>query len=106
MSEYEDLNLTISELPDSRALQASIIAKTEKMPQYIEAKDRSVRAVKNWRRRFMLLMPPAICTVIAVALFLSPGDNMPQDIESIAAEQPEDWREIMLAEDAWLLAEL
>ena len=86
-------------------MQASIIASTEKMPQYIEAKDRSVRAVKNWRHRFMLLMPVAICTVIAVALFLSPDDNIQQDIESIAAEQP-DWREIMLAEDAWLLAEL
>ena len=105
MSEYDDLNLPRRALPDSRALQASIIAKTETMPQYIEAQQSTAHDVNNWRRHFKILAPVTMCGLIALALLIEPNENNQQALNPVASEQL-DWREIMLAEDAWLLAEL
>ena len=70
MPDHEDLNWLRSTPSDSRNLQASIIAKTENMPQFVESKQGFVKTRKAWRRYLHAFTPIAACAVIAMVVMV------------------------------------
>lgn len=105
----ETFDMTRSAVPNTRYLQASIIAESESLSQTIELTHSSTKQGLKLRRFFQLGLPFAMCCMVifVVVMNLSGLSGLKVDSNNALLVSEElDWQEVMLLEDEWLLADL
>ncbi len=107
MFNNDELDHSRAPVPDTNKLQASIIAAAECVPQQVAGRTSPPpRARRRWLHRFSFAAPITACCVIAL-LIAGSGIEFAEDKNvSFTQSEEQDWQQIMLLEDEWLLADL
>lgn len=109
MFNNEEFDMTRSSVPNSAALQASIIAMAESAPQHHDLSSNSANVVKRRVWGYRAVLPLTAFCIAALVIVVSPNkltSPLPSHESSFVLNEALDWQEIMLLEDEWLLAEL
>ena len=113
MVNKEETDLTRLPVPNTTALQASIISSVEGMPQHRQFSTQDVNPSNRWSRSFRFALPLALCSIVVFAAVVSPsrwiGGESGSDSElnqPLLSDENLDWQQIMRIEDEWLLADL
>ncbi|MFT6033098.1 MAG: hypothetical protein ACI854_001631 [Arenicella sp.] len=113
MVNKEEAELPRLPVPNTTALQASIISSVEGMPQHRQFLTQDAKPSNRWSRSFRFALPLALCGIVFFAAVISPSHwigggtgSVSELSQPLLSDESLDWQQIMRTEDEWLLADL